>query len=213
MKRVYESLRNNHYLNLVVVNLRYLIGFGFIPSGFIKIINDPFTRPENVGVFFDYLDALYTTGYYYNMIGFMQVFAAVLLITQRFATLGAFIFLPIIFNISVLTLSTIGSLTPVLATLMLLGIIFLLLWDYYKWINIFKPDNFKQELQERNEYPTYTSTHAITGIFLLLIPFTFYLLSFYSLIIPSLIIIFLLGNCYSEWNYRRKNLSAKKSLI
>ena len=98
--------------------------------------------------------AFYATGFYYNTVGF-QMLAGGLLITQRFATLGAFMFLPIIFNISILTLSTIGSLTPLVATLMLLGTLFLLLWDLPKWINIFRKDRSLFRPNWAGDLPSY----------------------------------------------------------
>lgn len=170
MERLYLRIRCNRYLNIAVINLRYLIGFGFLPSGIKKIINTPFAGLGNSGPFFEYLDALYYTGAYYNMIGWAQVIAAVLLITQRFATVGAFIFLPVILNITVLTLSTIGSLTPLIATMMLFGVLFLLCWDYYKWINIFSNDNNLIYTQKTHDFPSYNKTWIMTGFGLLIIP-------------------------------------------
>lgn len=176
MKSLYESLRYNAFLNWFVINLRYLIGFGFIPSGFKKIVGNPFTNPGQPGAFFEYLDALYATGFYYEMIGWAQVIAAILLITQRFASLGAIIFLPIIFNIMVFTLSTIGSLTPLIASLMFLGISFLVLWDYYKWINIFSSDNHLINIPSQNDYPTAGKFWTYTGILMLINPLILFLL-------------------------------------
>ncbi|CAM3864369.1 hypothetical protein POKO110462_22470 [Pontibacter korlensis] len=170
MLTLYDRIRSSRYLNIFAINLRFLIGFGFIPSGIKKIANVPFANPGNTGPFFEYLDALYHTGYYYNLIGWAQVIAAILLITQRFATVGALIFLPIIFNITVLTLSTIGSFTPFIATMMLLGIIFLLFWDYYKWVNVFSSDNKAIEVYRPNNYPSYNKVWITTGVSILLIP-------------------------------------------
>lgn len=198
MKTFYLKLRNSEILNLFVINLRYAIGLGFIPSGMIKLVNRPFTRIENVGVFYDFLDAMYATGIYYNMIGFMQVFAGVLLITQRFSTLGAGIFLPIIFNIAVLTLSTIGTLTPLIATLMLLGVVFLLLWDQYKWINIIKPDNRLYAIPEINDFPSFGKTHIYTGITLLVLPSVLFLLGLKEVILYAVPVILIGGNIISE---------------
>ena len=164
----------------------------------IKVLNRPFTKEENVGIFFDYLDALFTTGYYYNMIGVLQVVAAVLLITQRYATLGSFLFLPIIFNIAVLTISTIGSLTPVIATLMLFGVSFLVLWDQYKWMNIFAPDNYLKEVPSRNFYPTYNQIQFWSGVALILLPSLLILLGFFKTGIASVVFILIFGNILSE---------------
>lgn len=201
MNNIYLKFRTNRLLNFIVINLRYLIGLGFIPSGLKKIFNHPFTNPENEGIFFDYLDALYTTGFYYNMIGYAQVLAAILLMTQRFSTVGTILFLPIIFNIAVLTLSTIGSLTPVIATLMLLGIIFLLIWDYYKWINIIQPDNSLFKIPAKNQFPTYNPVHIHTGIFLIILPLLLMGLKLNTAAIISVPFILLLGNAISEFKY------------
>lgn len=201
MKYSYSDFRKNRLLNLFVINLRYIIGLGFLPSGMIKVLNKPFTREENVGIFFDYLDALFTTGYYYNMIGIMQVVAAVLLITQRYATLGSFIFFPIIFNITVLTISTIGSFTPVIATLMLIGVGFLIFWDQYKWINIFSPDNFLKEIPATNNYPTYNKIQFWTGVLLILIPSTLISLGIPKTGIGTAVFILIFGNVLSEVKY------------
>lgn len=195
----YGSLRNNRFLHLLVVNLRYIIGLGFLPSGMVKILNQPFTRIENVGVFFDFLDALYTTGIYYNMIGLMQVIAGILLITQRYATIGAFLFLPIIFNITVLTFSTIGTLTPIVALLMLIGTMFFLLWDYYKWINIFSQDNLLKAVPSQNEYPTYNKIQMWTGMLLILIPLILISLELKTIGAVSVVVLLIAGNLISEW--------------
>ncbi|MFD2518170.1 hypothetical protein [Salinimicrobium flavum] len=202
MKLFYDNyfrFRNNELLSLFVVNLRYIIGLGFLPSGIIKVLDQPFTHMENVGVFYDFLDALYATGYYYNMIGVMQVVAALLLITQRFATIGAVLFLPIIFNITVLTITTIGSLTPLVAFLMFLGTIFLLLWDYYKWINIFYNDNQLRAIPAKNNYPTYNRFQVWTGILLILFPSLFIGAGFPKTGLTFVAIVLVTGNLISEW--------------
>lgn len=201
MKNFFIKLRHNRLLNLFAINLRYAIGLGFIPSGMIKLLGKPFTRAENVGVFYDFLHAMYATGIYYNMIGFMQVFAGVLLITQRFSTLGAAIFLPIIFNITVLTLSTIGSFTPLIATLMLLGIIFLLVWDQHKWLNILSPDNRLYDIPRTNDFPTFQKVHIYTGFFLLALPTILFLIGFKETALYAVPLVLITGNIISEARY------------
>lgn len=201
MENYYYKWRSNRFLNLLVINLRYVLGIGFLPSGMVKIFNDPFTNPENTGAFAEFLHALYATGPYYQIVGLMQVLAAVLLITQRFATLGAALFLPIIFNIAVLTLSTIGSLTPLIALLMLLGIIFLLLWDAPKWINIFAADNRQLFIPKGKEIPTYNRIHFFTGVVLLLLPSLFWGFSLPGAGFAAMPLILIFGNLISEYRF------------
>ena len=209
MKNLYFRIRKSRLINRGVINLRYIIGIGFIPSGLIKLVNKPFTNPENTGVFAEFLHAFYDTGFYYNSIGFFQLLAGVLLITQRFATLGAFIFLPIILNIAILTLSTIGSLTPVIATLMLLGIVFLLLWDLPKWINIFRKDQSAFSSNWAGELPTYNSIDNYTGLALLLLPTLLLLLRLKQIFLLSVPLVMLLGNILSLVRYPLFNKSSE----
>jgi len=131
-------LKGKTWPNLFINNLRIILAFGFIPSGFKKINNIPFTKIENTGAFYDYLDALYNTGFYYEFIDYAQVLAALLLFSYRFSTFGAVIFLPIILNICVFTISTDASLTTLITTLMTLATILLLLWDLNRIQTVFK---------------------------------------------------------------------------
>ncbi|MBL4706900.1 MAG: hypothetical protein JKY48_00475 [Flavobacteriales bacterium] len=167
--QLYTYIRNNRYLNLFAINLRILLGIGFVHAGLRKIGGEPFAIIGQQGVFFEYLDALYETGFYYEFVGWLQIIAGVLLITQRFALLGAFIYFPIILNITVLTISTIGSLTPVFASLMCLGTLFLLLWDYSKWINVFSPDHKSFPLLKIS-YPVVSKWWIKTGLFIVILP-------------------------------------------
>ena len=50
--------------------------------------------------------------------------------TQLFATLGAVLFLPIMLNIFVITISYYFAATPVITGLMLLANVYLLVWDW-----------------------------------------------------------------------------------
>ena len=201
MKNLYLRIRKNIILNRGVINLRYLIGLGFIPSGLVKVMNQPFTNPENTGVFAEFLHALHATGFYYNTVGLSQMLAAVLLMTQRFATLGALLFLPIIFNIMVLTLSTIGSLTPIIASLMFLGTLFLLLWDLPKWINVFRKDQESFSTNWASDFPTFNEIDLFTGLALLCVPVVLTLTSLKELILISIPLILLMGNILSHLHY------------
>jgi hypothetical protein len=129
-------------VRLFVIYLRYLIGFAFIFASIIKIKGERFTSippTEPVGHFFE---AMYQSGFYWNFLGWAQLIAGSLLMSQRFSTIGALVFFPIILNVCLITISIdFGSGTPVITSLMLLGTLFLILWDYKKWIILFKQDH------------------------------------------------------------------------
>jgi hypothetical protein len=137
-----ESLKKIIVFKLAVIYLRYLIGFAFLVASIPKIKGQRFTSiptTEPVGYFFE---ALYQSGFYWNFLGWSQAIAAVLLITQRFATLGAAAFLPIILNVCLITWSVnFGTGTPIITTLMLLATLCLLAWDYRKWTILFQRDH------------------------------------------------------------------------
>ncbi|MCW5802453.1 MAG: hypothetical protein KIT31_08700 [Deltaproteobacteria bacterium] len=127
-------------LHLAVVLLRFLIGFAFVPSALKKLLDQPFTDPDKHGRFHDFLHAFHATGWFYQLVGALQLTAAVLLFTQRFATLGALIAVPILTAITALCWSTGVVPTATVATLMWLGTLALALWDVAKWQGIFAPD-------------------------------------------------------------------------
>jgi hypothetical protein len=129
-------------VRLFVIYLRYLIGFAFIFASIIKIKGERFTSippTEPVGYFFE---AMYQSGFYWNFLGWAQLIAGSLLMSQRFSTIGSLVFFPIILNVCLITISIdFGSGTPVITSLMLLGTLFLILWDYKKLGILFKQDH------------------------------------------------------------------------
>ena len=119
------------YISAIV--LRMMIGFAFIPAGLKKLLGQPFTDPANTGVFHEFLHAFHATGRFYQFVGALQLTAAVLLITQRHATLGAALVAPILVAILVFCWSTGVVPTAIVVTLMSVGLLALILWDMQRW--------------------------------------------------------------------------------
>jgi len=162
MWHFYSRVRQNVLLSKIVILLRYLLGFAFIPSGYKKLIGIRFTQistETNIGLFFE---GLYQSGFYWQFLGFTQMLAALLMITQRFATLGNLMFFGIITNICIITWSMDFSGTWIITTAMLFASACLLLWDLNKIYFLFQPDNFKSELEWKN-LPTYNIYWILTG--------------------------------------------------
>ncbi len=163
---VYLKIRTKVWLSKVVFLLRYLIGFAFIPSGMKKLLGMRFTQiPDNnpIGHFFE---AMYQTGLYWNFLGAGQLLAAFLLMTQRFATIGAVIFSFIVINIFVITISLQFAGTWIITSGLLIAGICLLLWDYNKLKFILMADNFHCKPKSYPLLPTHTTVWVITGIIL-----------------------------------------------
>lgn len=133
----FDSLRTNRFNHWIIINLRYLLGFAFFPSGLVKLLGERFTRISTdhpIGYFFE---ALYQSGFYWNFLGLVQVTAGILLVTQRFATLGALLFLAILTNIWIITISLSFTGTWMITSLMMIAVLILIMWDQHKLLPIF----------------------------------------------------------------------------
>jgi hypothetical protein len=134
LDRVHRNARNNRWLWLFSIFCRLALAAGFIPAAIVKLIDERFasglavTHP--MGAF---LEALHHTGYYYTFIGVVQAIAAVFLLVPRTVTLGAFLYLPVIVNITVLTYAVRFDGSLFTAPLMTLANLYILGWNYEKW--------------------------------------------------------------------------------
>ncbi len=131
------SARRKTWVAVVVANLRIFLGFAFVPAGLKKVLGQPFTDPDLHGPFHDFLHAFHATGWFYRFVGAVQLVAALLLMTGRFATFGALLAAPILTTILALCWSTKVYPTASVVTLMWLGTLALLLWDWPRWRGLF----------------------------------------------------------------------------
>ncbi|PIF47159.1 DoxX-like protein [Chryseobacterium sp. 52] len=132
----FEKRRTNRFNQWVIIHLRYLVGFAFFPSGLTKLMGNRFTvlsTDTPIGYFFE---AMYHTGFYWNFLGFSQIVAGILLMTQRYALLGALMFLAILSNIWIITISLSFTGTWIITSLMMIAVIVLLIWDHHKLMPI-----------------------------------------------------------------------------
>lgn len=130
LDRVHSSAVKNIWLQLFTVFTRIILAVGFIPPSVKKILGQPFTILPDSNPVGHYFNALYQTGFYYEFIGWGQLFAALLLLFPRTAHLGALMFLPIILNITVLTNSVSFAGTKYITMLMLVACTYLVCWEY-----------------------------------------------------------------------------------
>lgn len=123
-------------------------------------MGERFTRISTdnpIGYFFE---ALYQSGFYWNFLGLAQVTAGILLMTQRFATLGALMFLAILSNIWVITLSLSFTGTWIITSLMMIAVLILVIWDQHKLLPLF---NYNKASTVR-EYPDPDNRWVIAGV-------------------------------------------------
>jgi hypothetical protein len=122
------------WLQLAVIYTRYLIGGAFVFASLVKIKGQRFMTVKGAGSPFHspehFFETMYQSGLYWQFLGLAQLVAGLLLMTQRYALLGALLFLPIIANIYVITISYDFGYTSFTTGAMLLATIGLLVWDW-----------------------------------------------------------------------------------
>jgi hypothetical protein len=134
--RLLLAWKQKIWLQLAVIYTRYLLGGAFVFASLVKLQGERFTQVKGAGSPFHspehLFETLYQAGLYWQFLGLMQLLAGLLLLTQRYALLGALLFLPIIANIYVITLSYDFGYTPVITGAMLLATVGLLVWDWHR---------------------------------------------------------------------------------
>lgn len=141
-----NKLKQQLFLQVFTVYLRYLIGSAFIIAAFgmgkmngnsnlLQSMNSPINQLQPIQQFFRVMS---DSGLYWQFIGWSQIIAGACLMTQRLARLGALIFFGLILNIFIITLSYNFSGTPVITGLMLLAALYLLIWDLPSFMPIIK---------------------------------------------------------------------------
>lgn len=129
-----NSLRNKILPQLFIIYTRYLIGAAFVFASVVKLQGQRFTTMdginEPINSAWHMFEALYQSGLWWKFMGLGQIIAGLLLMTQRYAKLGALMFLPIIANVFIFTLSYDFRGTPIITGLMLVANIMLVLWDW-----------------------------------------------------------------------------------
>jgi uncharacterized membrane protein YphA (DoxX/SURF4 family) len=132
-----DNWKQKNFLQIITIYLRYLIGGAFIIAAFgmgkvsgtsnlMSSMDHPIQDLQPIQQFFRVMT---DSGLYWKFIGWTQIIAGALLMTQHFARLGALIFFGLILNIFVITIAYDFKGTPVVTGLLLLAATWLLIWD------------------------------------------------------------------------------------
>lgn len=128
------KIKHNVWAQLFIIYTRYLIGGAFVFASLIKIKGIRFTSESGatypINTAWHFFETMHQSGLYWQFIGVSQLIAGLLLMTQRYAKLGALINLPIIVNIFIITISYSFKGTPIITGLMVLANLLLILWDW-----------------------------------------------------------------------------------
>jgi hypothetical protein len=127
------SIKENIAAQLAVIHTRFLVGGALVFASYIKIKGLRFTSAsgelEPIHSAWHFFETLYQSGFYWKFIGLSQLIAGALLMTQRYARLGALVTLPMMLNIFVITVSYDFTGTPLITGMMLLTNLALIFWD------------------------------------------------------------------------------------
>lgn len=133
-----DHWKQKTFLQIFTIYLRYLIGGAFVIAAFgmgkvtaakvnlMGSLDKPIQDLEPMQQFFK---VMIDSGMYWQFIGWTQIIAGAMLMTQRFARLGAVIFFGLILNIFIITVAYQFTGTPVVTGLMLLAVTYLLVWE------------------------------------------------------------------------------------
>lgn len=129
-----QKIKEKIWFQIAIIYTRYLLGGAFVFASLIKIKGQRFTTEngasEPINSAWHFFETMYQSGLYWRFIGLGQLLAGLLLMTQRFAKLGALMYFPIITNIFVITLSYYFALTPFIVGAMLVANLTLIFWEW-----------------------------------------------------------------------------------
>lgn len=148
MENFIFRLKSSRLLQVFTILIRYLLGIAFVWASIFKIFGIRFTpiSGENAPInsLAHLLESMYRSGFYWSFIGWGQLIAGFLIMSQTFSTLGSIVYFPIILSIFILTTQFESSIFWITTSLMLFANIYLLLWDWnrLKFIIIQNPDKY-----------------------------------------------------------------------
>lgn len=134
-----EKLKRLRFFRIIYWFLKISLGLTFILSGLRKMPDVKFTQLQidnPVGLFFE---GMYTTGYYWNFIGYYQIVVGLLLMTHWFRKLTPMLIFPVTVNIFLVSIALHMTGTPVITSFMVLGNLYLLFWHLKDYLPLLKP--------------------------------------------------------------------------
>lgn len=137
MLAIIGKIRRYRIFRFFYWSIKISLGLGFVLSGLRKMPGVKFTSlptSNPIGLFFE---GMYSTGFYWNFIGYYQIIVGILLLINWWKQLSPVLAMPITVNIFLVSVSLNMRGTPVITTLMLLGNLFILLWHWESYLGVF----------------------------------------------------------------------------
>jgi uncharacterized membrane protein YphA (DoxX/SURF4 family) len=145
LSQSFQSVRENRWHWFFYLFCRISLAIGFFIAGMVKITGERFASGlSEIHPMGTYLVALHHTGYYYTFIGIAQVLAALFLLINRTALLGALLYFPIILNIWILSLAVRFDGSYISSTWMVLANLYILCYNYDRLRLIWMKEHWKK---------------------------------------------------------------------
>ncbi|WP_344730837.1 DoxX family membrane protein [Corallibacter vietnamensis] len=132
-----DELKKNKLLVFLYWCARVGMGLTFILSGIRKLPGVKFTTlPIDHPVGF-YFEAMYSTGFYWNFIGYFQILIGILVFLNRFVVISSLFMLPVVINIFFVSIALNMRGTPIITSAMVLGNLLLIVWHIKNYKSLF----------------------------------------------------------------------------
>ena len=133
-----NPLREKKLFKLAYLGLKIGMGLTFIISGLRKMPGVKFTTLPIENPVGAYFQAMHDTGFYWNFIGFFQIFLGLLIFSKRFSALASLLMMPVTVNIFLVSVALQMRGTPIITACMVLGNMALILWHYERFLPMVK---------------------------------------------------------------------------
>lgn len=138
MKHLIDTIKGKLIFKIFYWSVRVGMALTFIVSGLRKLPGVKFTILSTDNPVGSYFNAMYETGFYWNFIGYFQIAVGILIFFNRFVVVSSLLMMPVTINIFLVSIALNMRGTPIITSLMVLGNLFILLWHYKNYENVFK---------------------------------------------------------------------------
>lgn len=109
MEKLITVFKQHKIFQFVTILIRYVLGASFVHVSIFKIQGERFmpepSKNESMKSLSYFFETMYQTDIYWHFIGWGQLIAGFLLMSQIFSTIGAVAFFTIMLNIFIITIS------------------------------------------------------------------------------------------------------------
>ncbi len=140
MLSIIDILREIRSVRILIALLRVQVGLMFLILGLLRILVHDLNWLTDQTSLAYFIEALSQIGFFGNFMGLFLIVTGFFLISQRFATLGSMLLIPILFNVLMKSLSLDIKEAIFMSALVFFNVILFILWDYEKIKPIFNYD-------------------------------------------------------------------------